>query len=587
MKTYSKLSKLVFVDVETYSPVDLPSQGVVSYAKHKEFQIIIGAFHTTDKKHMIVGHKACIDFALGLEKEGYMFVAHNASFEYYAFQGLIPANKWRCTSVMSCYFGGLASLKNALKCFDISSEKLDTGKDLIKKIIDVKGDITGLTYEDYDKFKKYCAKDAEICKELYDKILSEYGEVPDQEWKYFCTTLHLMGQQIDFNIKRVEKCIKLRDYYDKVHGEEFKKAYNFNPNSFKQTMEWVQARNPNIEKMSKPYIKAYKGTMSDEVREMFDFKHASCPSILKKFDKFKAGSIYTPLQHFGTITGRYSSRGGVNILNMPKSLESFDVFVSPEEAVETHDYKIPTLLKSQLRACIEAPEGYEIFASDFALIEFRILMYICGHIEDVVGKDIYCVFGEKMFNKPVRKGDIERQIAKSCVLGLGYGMSAKTLWASIQTIDEDIGVEVARKGWKTYHRMFPMVSKLYKMIDKRIEQGALSLTLLNGRQLYFPKYKLVGSKLYPANNYGSGFTGSYIQANARELLFEKQEQFIQAGYDVKFNVYDEIVGYIPANEQQKEIDKKKILNIMRAPVDWLPSGVVDATVSITKTYAEA
>ena len=126
-------------------------------------------------------------------------------------------------------------------------------------------------------------------------------------------------------------------------------------------------------------------------------------------DIARRGTLPVPLNYYGAHTGRWSaSRGsGINMQNMKR--ESF------------------------LRKSILAPAGYKLIVSDLSQIEPRVLAYLADYQDMMLifqsGDDPYSLFGARMFNIPGMTKDshpVERQSAKSALLGAGYGLG----WAS-------------------------------------------------------------------------------------------------------------------------------------------------------------
>ena len=125
-------------------------------------------------------------------------------------------------------------------------------------------------------------------------------------------------------------------------------------------------------------------------------------------DISRRGTLPVPLNYYGAHTGRWSaSRGsGINMQNMKR--ESF------------------------LRKSVLAPDGYQLIVSDLSQIEPRVLAYLSGHesmLNMLRTDDPYSLFGAQMFNIPGMTKEthpVERQSAKSAMLGAGYGLG----WAS-------------------------------------------------------------------------------------------------------------------------------------------------------------
>jgi DNA polymerase len=121
------------------------------------------------------------------------------------------------------------------------------------------------------------------------------------------------------------------------------------------------------------------------------------------------GALPVPLSYYGASTGRWTASKGsaINMQNLKRG--------------------------SFLRKAIMAPEGHQLAVGDLSQIEPRVLAWLADYEELLnifrSGGDPYAQFGAQMFNIPGMTKDshpIERQSAKSALLGAGYGLG----WAS-------------------------------------------------------------------------------------------------------------------------------------------------------------
>ena len=122
-----------------------------------------------------------------------------------------------------------------------------------------------------------------------------------------------------------------------------------------------------------------------------------------------------------------------------------------------------------LRNAIYAPTGYELGVADLSQIEARLTLWlgmqIAGSDSEEAralkvmdeGGDIYSWFGSKIYGYEINKKDYpaERQIAKSAVLGLGYGMGAQRFIeyckaSGIKGVDEIFAKEIVSLYRKTF-----------------------------------------------------------------------------------------------------------------------------------------
>jgi DNA polymerase len=121
------------------------------------------------------------------------------------------------------------------------------------------------------------------------------------------------------------------------------------------------------------------------------------------------GALPVPLSYYGASTGRWTASKGsaINMQNLKRG--------------------------SFLRKAIMAPINNQLAVGDLSQIEPRVLAWLADYEELLnifrSGGDPYAQFGAQMFNIPGMTKDshpVERQSAKSALLGAGYGLG----WAS-------------------------------------------------------------------------------------------------------------------------------------------------------------
>ena len=126
-------------------------------------------------------------------------------------------------------------------------------------------------------------------------------------------------------------------------------------------------------------------------------------------DISQRGPLPVPLSYYGAKSGRWTAAKGsaINMQNLKRG--------------------------SFLRKAIMAPEGHQLVVGDLSQIEPRVLAWFVDY-EDLLdifrsGADAYAAFGSQMFGIPGMTKDshpVERQSAKSALLGCGFGLG----WAS-------------------------------------------------------------------------------------------------------------------------------------------------------------
>ena len=168
-----------------------------------------------------------------------------------------------------------------------------------------------------------------------------------------------------------------------------------------------------------------------------------------------------PLKYSGAHTHRYSGDWLLNMQNL-----------SARKSKE-------------IRRCLYAPEGYTIVACDAAQIEARIVAWLANQIDllDMYynGEDTYKAFAADIFGLPLYSvSKIHRFVGKTCILGLGFGMSARKLMFSIRTLSREQGIDLGFvltlemcENWVgTYRRKFYWIQKLWNDLNDLIARMA-------------------------------------------------------------------------------------------------------------------
>lgn len=132
------MAKYLFIDVETFSSVDIKDSGAYKYIESPDFEILIIGYALDDGPVNIVdlaqGEEMPEEFEEALLDPECIKVAHNAVFERLSFKRIgynVPAEQWYCTSVKAAYCGLPLSLDGVSKALNLTDKKLDTGKHLL------------------------------------------------------------------------------------------------------------------------------------------------------------------------------------------------------------------------------------------------------------------------------------------------------------------------------------------------------------------------------------------------------------------------------------------------------------------------
>lgn len=449
--------KDLYIDIETYSSVDLGKSGFYKYAESEDFEILLFAYKEDDAPTRVVdlatGEKMPDEVVEALKDPVITKHAYNAAFEWYCLNQAgykTPIKQWECTMIHGLYCGypaGLEAIGKALK-LPTSKQKLIAGKALIRYFCSpcmatkINGRRTrNLPQHDPDKwqlFKEYNARDVEAEYEI-EKILSAFP-VPgfiQTEWQHD-TGLNTRGVKVD------EQLLAGALALDTMSTEELTdRAIELtgldNPNSNAQLREWLNSRGVEVPNLQKATVEELLGgDLPDDVREMLTLRQKLGKTSVSKYTamdtaKGKDGRIRGLLQYYGANrSGRWAGRL-VQVQNLPRNyLKTLD---GARRLVQKKNYtgvkliygNVPDTLSQLIRTAFIPEDGKKFIVSDFSAIEARIIAWLAGEnwVLDVFkrGGDIYCATASQMFGVPVEKNGINgdlRQKGKVATLALGY-----------------------------------------------------------------------------------------------------------------------------------------------------------------------
>lgn len=206
----------------------------------------------------------------------------------------------------------------------------------------------------------------------------------------------------------------------------------------------------------------------------------------------RRGPIPMALNYCGAHTMRWSGAEKVNVQNFRRGAAG-------------------------IRSALLAPGGHVVLTADSSQIEARVTAWAAEHAELLEtfrsGRDVYCEFGTSVFGRTITKDDKrERHIAKTCVLGLGYGMGWLKLAMQFATGAErltfgeadaealDVRVEAFTRSDAKVERTQLLPARMTE--DERILHGAVCEALVRRyRDVNAPiaeLWTMLGNEVLPA-----------------------------------------------------------------------------------------
>lgn len=455
---------ILYIDIETYSSVDITKSGAYKYIESPDFEILIVGYALNDGPVTVVdlaqGEELSDFFLEALHDPKCLKVAHNAVFERLSFRRIghdVPAEQWYCTSVKAAYCGLPLSLDNVSKVLDLQDKKLEVGKTLIRyfscpcKPTKINGDRTRNYPEHapdkWEMYKEYNKYDVLAEREIY-KLLEKYT-IPESERRLYAVDQHINDRGITVDVELATAAIDIDTLYTQTLLDKATALTGLdNPNSLTQIKKWVlQNTGCEITSLAKGEIENVAEDFANypDVLELLNLRKELSKTSVKKYYAMincacSDNRVRGTFQFYGASrTGRWAGRllqlqnlakNHVSNIELPREL----VRRKDLDAVEMLYGQVADILSQLIRTALIAPEGKTLAVADFAAIEARVISWLAGEQwrMDVFAGDgkIYEATGARMFGVPIEsitKGSEMRDKSKISELALGFGGSINAL----------------------------------------------------------------------------------------------------------------------------------------------------------------
>jgi len=576
------MSRKVFIDFETFSPVNLKDEGAYKYLNHPEAEVVTAAY-AIDDGEVVDGIPDLLPTDL--------IIAHNATFEYMVLVLIlnrdIKANQMYDTMAMGGQVGFASGLNQLAEALGLG-KKDPVGKSLINR--------KDLSEEERAALKSYCRQDVSLMRECFD-ILASFKLYTKREHKVFTSTLEMNMRGIPVHRELIDLCDSKQEYAIKIIEKDFKKITSEMISKGYATLDTTKWKTQKtIDKKLAEFAEGFDHKKGARIREVLgvdtldkrqwdrlekeitaqgDELKSQLWGLYKKISYSSIAKIKTAknficdddrirgvLVYHGAHSGRYTSKG-YQIQNMPRKVNGYsddEIRESISKLASSNDaYEIYDLLSGMIRHFIYTPKGLCIF--DYKSIELYVARSIVGDPLKP-GEDGYQTFAAEMFNKDYK--DVtkqERNEAKVPVLGFQYQAGA----SAIQTQAEQVGIHFSDARSDELHSLYQEVNyKICEMWDELNLSCILALNQHNENK-YFDftddrilKFKLPSGRkigfLHPSKGsreityysnrgrdklYGGKLFNYMCQGTGRDLLVHSMLNFSDC---VFMSVHDEVVA---------------------------------------------
>lgn len=472
----------LFIDLETFSDVDIGKCGLYKYAQSPAFQILLFAYSLDGAPVQVVDltqpgtylpqevlrwlfDKDCVKHAYNAAFEWYCLTRHFKLPEaenYDGFSAITWLSQWQCSMLHGMYVGypaGLDAIGRALGLPE-DKQKLSAGRALIRYFCvpctptkSNGGRTRNLPQHDpakWELFKTYNGQDVVTEMEI-DRRLENFPvpEETQQQW-VMDQIINLRGVAVDMEL--ADSAIYLGQTVQEQLSAEARELSGLqNPNSVAQLTKWLQEETgEDLTDLRKDTVSDLLGKdlPSDAARRMLEIRKELGKTSTKKYNAVEAcvcadGRIRGLLQFYGASrTGREAGRL-VQVQNLPHDVvPAMDL---ARQLVKTRQLgalrltygSVTSTLSALIRTVFVAAPGKTFIDADFSAIEARVIAWLAGEewvleVFRTHGK-IYEATASQMFNIPfdrIKKGNPEysyRAKGKVATLALGYQGSSGAL----------------------------------------------------------------------------------------------------------------------------------------------------------------
>ena len=634
------------IDFETRSHANLPDIGLDKYANCLSTEVLCIAFgKTPDTVEVVSPHQGTYGSHALLKHvaDGGKIQAWNAMFEYAIWNCVcVPKYGWPPLRLEQCIDSmAIAAANNIPQSLDEAGNFMDSehkkdaiGARLIQKLC--KPNKKGVFENDPDLLRQlheYCAQDVRTEMDIVRSLRALSSE--EQAVWEVTQRVNLRGVPVD--PRELQNAVKAVGEAQVSIDDECVSLTGFKPSERAKLLDWINKMM--IEPLPDLTAETVEKTLKLEhlfkpLRRALELRQEGSQTSVAKYAKMmeiqRDGKIRNTLVYHGASTGRWASRGGLNLQNIARpSLEDLEIEVA---IPRVFNEGIGTMqeLSSLVRSAIVAPEGKTFVDVDFSSIENRVGVYLAGQKDKVElfrkGLDEYKVFAsESLYRVPydeVTKD--QRQVSKSAVLGAMFGQGAKGLVKYAGGMGVTLSEGQAKGAVDNYRASYAKVKNLWALcetaaidavqnpgtafsagqkIKMKMAKQALWMQLPSGRLICWQRPQLellttpwgsekLGVTVHSQNTYtrqwgrnaliGSSLFQSAVQGTARDFLASAMLNLEINNYEIVNSIHDEVLLLV--EEQNGESAMEDVIRIMTTPPSWAADFPLAAEGWISRRY---
>lgn len=545
--------KVMSIDIETFSDIDLGKCGVYRYTDSPNFEVLLFAYSIDEGSVQLVdlssGEVLSQEIMDALQDPKIIKTAFNTNFERVALMKhlsktlgrniYLDPSSWRCSEVQAAMLGLPLHLEGVAKVLSLKEQKMAEGKALIRYFClpckptaangGRKRNLPSDAPDKWELFKQYNIRDVEVELAIKEKI-KDYP-IPETEQALYELDQRINDRGFEVDMAFVMQAISCDRQFTVAATE---RAYELtgldNPNSVSQLKDWLSDRGVEVESLSKKNVKELVDETEGEVEEALKLRLLMAKTSVKKYEAIERavcsdGRVHGLLQFYGANrTGRWAGRL-VQVQNLPQNhLQDLKLARDLVKEGDFEDLELlfgntPGVLSELIRTAFVPKKDHRFIVADFSAIEARVISWLAGEkwrieVFSSHGK-IYEASASMMFHVPIEevtKGSPLRQKGKVSELACGYGGGVGALKAmgALEMGVEEYELQGLIDNWRNAN---PRIVQFWWDVDKAAitavkertrtnthgiiftyKRGMLFVTLPSGRDLVYVKPKLAINK---------------------------------------------------------------------------------------------
>lgn len=609
---------LINLDFEVRSKIDLPERGLDIYCADESTKVICMAYSKDGGPVQL--WTPSTQLPQFMYDKTTTFQGWNVMFEWHIMKyvlGLdVDINQCIDTMAWAAANNIPQSLDDAGAFMDAQYQKDPIGKRLIQKLCKPQKD--GSFNEDPVLLKQmydYCIRDVQS-EMAIGSVLRPLEDVEQAVWTL---TQRINTRGVPVDPRELQNAVLAVQKEQAAIDQECLALTGCKPSERAKLLAWLNEQGAGLDDLTAETVsKMLQCSIPTRVKKALELRQDGSQTSVAKYAKMlevqREGRIRNTLVYHGASTGRWASRGGLNLQNIARPTLSDEEIERCIPRVFDQATGSMGELSSLVRSGIKAPDGKTFVDVDYASIENRVGVWLAGQKDKVEmfrkGLDEYKMFAsQSLYRVPYEEvTKDQRQIAKSAVLGCLFGQGAKGLVKYAEGLGVKLTEPQAKNAVDNYRASYVLVKELWGACESaaiqavenpgspfaagakiilKCAKNALWMRLPSGRLICWQRPQLellttpwgsekLGVTVHSQNTYsrqwtrnaliGSSIFQSAVQGTARDFLAEGLVNLDKAGYEVCNLIHDEFL--LIADEQNAEQTLEDVLKIITQPPKW-------------------